>query len=175
MSNPFSGLLSSNFKDTFNNAIDSLLEVGSLTTPCQLFYSPSKETLCYNCIFDPILDRSAGLFNSNGGTVDFADGSVCPVCMGMGKKLAENSEIVHLAVILDSKYWLNTGPDFVQVPDIAAQTLCKIELMPKINNATHMTLTDNSVYDNSRYAKSGFPTMMGLGAHKYILVNWTKA
>jgi hypothetical protein len=95
--------------------------------------------------------------------------------MGMGKKISENTETVHMAVILDSKYWLNTGPDFVQNPNIAAQTLCSIELLPKINNATYMTLTDNSKYDNTRYAKAGFPTMMGLGDMKYILTNWIKA
>ena len=175
MSNPFSGLINANFKNTFTNAIDSLLEIGSLTTPCKLYYNSSKDILCYNCIFDPITDTSSGKFNSYGGTVEFAEGSVCPVCMGLGKKTEDANEIVHMSVILDSKHWLNTGPDFVQASNIAAQTLCKVELISKINNATHMVLLDNSMYDNSRYARSGFPTMMGLGSHNYILVNWIKA
>jgi hypothetical protein len=175
MNNPFSGIITANFKQTFNNAIDSLLERGALTTPCQLSYNSSKETLCYNCIFDPILDRSSGQFNSSGGTVDFPEGSACPICMGVGKKLDDNTtETIHIAVILDSKYWLNTGPEFIHIPNMAAQTLCKIDLMPKINNATYMTLLDNSIYDNTKYYRAGFPTMMGLGSHQYILTNWTK-
>lgn len=174
MNNPFSGLISANFKNTFSNAIDSLLEVGSLSTPCQLTYNTSNETYCHNCIFDPISGQSSGSFNTAGGTVEFPTGSICPVCMGIGKKITVNTEIVHMAVILDSKYWLNTGPDFVQVPNIAAQTLSSIDLLSKINNATYMVLMDNSQYDNTRYAKSGFPTMMGLGDLKYILTNWTK-
>lgn len=174
MSNPFSGLINSAFKDTFTNAIGSLLEVGALSTPCKLTYNSSNESYCYNCIFDPISGKSSGSFNTSGGTVEFPNGSVCPVCMGMGKKFSDNTEVVHMAVILDSKHWLNTGPDFINMPNIAAQTLCGIDLLPKINNATYMTLLDNSQYDNTRYAKSGFPTMMGLGDIKYILTNWTK-
>jgi hypothetical protein len=174
MNNQFSGLINNSFKQIFNNAIDSLLEKGSLTVDCRLEYDTTKYTICYNCIYDPILDRSSGRYNTITGNIPFADQSICPVCMGIGKKLGETTEVVNIAVILDSKYWLNWGSISTQIPNLAAQTLCKIDLLPKINNATHMVLLENINYDSTKYSKADAPTLMGLGDHNYILTNWTK-
>lgn len=174
MSNQFSGLINNSLKQLFNNAIDSILEKGALTVDCRLEYDTTKASVCHNCIYDPILDRSSGKYNISTGNVPFADQSICPVCMGMGKKFGENTEIVTMAVILDSKYWLNWGSVSIQVPNLAAQTLCKVDLLPKINNTTHMVLLQNINFDNTKYSRAGFSTFMGLGDHNYILTNWTK-
>ena len=55
MSNPFSGLISQELKNTFNNAIDSLLEQNALSLPCKIIYDNQINSLyCNNCIFDNI-------------------------------------------------------------------------------------------------------------------------
>lgn len=175
--NHFSGLINQNFKDIFNQAIDSLLEVGALSAPCKLYYNNEFSDLsvfCDNCVYDPISQASAGIFNITDGYATFPNGSVCPVCNGIGKIILDSNEILHLAVILDSKYWLNYGPKNVQIPDLAAQTLCRIEFMPKIVKATSMTMVETYDYSPIMYSKVGTPVPMGFGNHKYILTNWTK-
>lgn len=174
MANVFSGLVNSSFKQIFNDAIDSILQQNSLSTPCKLEYSTTNYVLCYNCNFDSIRDKSSGTYNNSTGTNPFEDGSICPVCMGVGKQQSPNYETVYMAVICDSKYWLNWGPMNLQIPNLAAQTLSKIDLLPKVSNASFMTILDSSQYDNTRYSRAGFPTLMGLGDQNYILTNWTK-
>ena len=177
MSNIFSGLINQEFKNIFNQAIDSLLETGALSVRCRLEYNneyPDNITYCDNCIFDPISQKSSSLFDSANGYAFFADGSVCPVCNGIGKIIFDASEIINLAVILDSKYWLNYGPKNIQIPDLAAQTLCSIELSPKIAKCTSMSIVNTYDYSPIHYSKTGVSVPMGLGDHKYILTNWTK-
>ena len=96
------------------------------------------------------------------------------MCNGVGKMIYDAEEVLYLGVILDSKYWLNWGPKNIQIPNLAAQTLCSISLMPKIQNSTQMVVADNEVYDNNQYSKAGPPIPMGLGQHKFILTNWTR-
>ena len=58
MSNPFSGIITTEFKTLFTNMIDSLLEDDALTVPCRLTYEGTKFTLCTNCVPNPISGRS---------------------------------------------------------------------------------------------------------------------
>lgn len=176
MTNIFTGLINSAFKDIFNQAIDSLLDVGALSIPCRLQYNKeySETSYCGNCIYDPISEASSNTYNNSTGYVSFPNGSICPVCNGFGKIILDSNETVYLGVILDGKYWLNYGPNFVQIPNLSAQTLCKIELSPKIAQATSMVLVDSYDYSPTVYTKLGAPIPMGLGDHKYILTNWGK-
>ena len=50
--------------------------------------------------------------------------------MGFGKTIYDAEEIIHMAAIFDSKYWLNWGPKFVNIPNLAVQTLCNITYLP---------------------------------------------
>lgn len=177
MTNIFSGLINNDFKYIFNQAIDSLLEVGALSTACKLHYNKEhidNSSYCNNCIYDPILECSSNTYNSISGYASFPAGSVCPVCNGFGKVILNTNEIIYMAVILDSKYWLNYGPKNIQIPDLAAQTLCSIQLMPKLLNATSLSLVDSYDYVPILYSKLGAPVPMGLGTHNYVLTNWSK-
>lgn len=173
MSNNFALLLNDSFKNLFNSAIDGILDQHALSTPCNLRYVSTDRIYCNNCIYDPILNRSYNKYNST-GPVSFPEGSICPVCGGQGKIICDTNEIIYMAIIFDSKYWMNWGPQFVQVPNLAAQSLCSITLMPKILNCTAMNLVNVNNYDSGLYSKAGQPTPMGLGEHKYILTNWTR-
>lgn len=174
MSNPFSGLLNTQFKNTFNQAIDAIIEQGSLSVPCILKYNSTDTTYCTNCTFDPILNKSFNEYNGT-GPISFPNGSLCPVCGGFGKIIYDAEETIYMASIFDSKYWLNWGPKFIQIPNLAVQTLCKISLLPKLQNATSVIIdTSISGYGNHLYTKAGEPTPMGLGDHRYILTNWTR-
>lgn len=174
MNNIFSGLLDNTFKNTFNQAIDAIIEEGGLSVPCILKYNTTNTSYCNNCIFDPILQKSFNKYN-NTGPISFPDGSICPVCVGAGKVSYDSEETLYMAAIFDSKYWLNWGPKFVNIPNLAVQTLCNISFLPKIQNATHIIINSNIAnYGNNIYSKAGDPTPMGLSDHRYILTNWTK-
>lgn len=177
MSNIFSGLINQQFKNLFNQAIDGLLEAGALSVACKLQYNseyPDDITYCDNCIYDPILGKSSYNFDNINGYINFPAGSICPVCNGMGKIILDAEDTVYLAVIFDSKYWLNYGPSTIQIPDLAAQTLCSIQLTPRINKATSMSIIGSHDYSPISYSKTGTPVPIGLGDHQYILTNWTK-
>ena len=174
MTNIFSNLLNSQFKNTFNQAIDAIISQGSLSVPCKLKYNSTDTTYCTNCIYDPILNKSFNQYNET-GPLNFPNGSICPVCNGFGKILYDTEETVYMAAIFDSKYWLNWGPKFVQIPNLAVQTLCNISFLPKLENATSIIIdTTIAGYGNYSYSKAGESTPMGLGDHRYILTNCTK-
>lgn len=173
MSNAFSALLNDSFKNLFVEMIDGILDQQALSVQCKLEYETTDSVYCNNCIFDPILDKSFNKYNG-GGPLSFAEGSICPVCGGFGKVVCDSNENIYMAMIFDSKYWMNWGPSFVQIPNLAAQSLSSITLMPKILNTSRMSIVNVNGYDNGYYYRAGQPTPMGLGPHKYILTNWTR-
>jgi hypothetical protein len=175
-SSPFDNIISSEFKNTFNQAIDALLKNNALTVPCTINYSGSKNTTyCNNCKFDNISKLSANIYNGT-GPAPFVDNTICPVCMGMGYKSFDSSEIIYLAVIFDGKYFLNTtSSSVVNIVDGMIQTLCNISYLPKIRNANEIIVDNNiSIYGGYVYQRAGDPVPMGLGDHRYILTTWKR-
>ena len=77
MSNPFSGIISKEFKAIFNNAIDSLLENNALSLPCKIIYDNSiNNTYCTNCVFDNISLLSSNIFNLSQPYTNWANPSL---------------------------------------------------------------------------------------------------
>lgn len=165
-------IITPEMKSLFNSYIDMIVANDGLTVPCTLKYSSTKYSFCNNCVYDNMLNQSSNIYN-NTGPANFPAGTVCPVCGGFGKVDYDSSETIYLAVILDSKYWLNWGPKFVNIPNISAQTLCKVSLLNKINNCVQAVLNTSLPSDNL-YTKAGAPTPLGFGNHDYILTNWTR-
>lgn len=167
-------IITSELKNLFNAHIDMILAQDGLTVPCILKYGSTNKTFCSNCVYDPILDQSLNKYNGT-GPKSFQEGSICPVCGGFGKIDYDSSSSLYMAVIFDSKYWLNWGPKFVTIPNMAAQTLCSIEHLNKINNCTQAILNSSLIDSASNlYTKAGSPTPLGFGSQDYILTNWTQ-
>jgi hypothetical protein len=177
MNNQFNNIITSEFKQIFNNAIDALLKDSALTRRCKLRYSNQFNTsLCNNCVFDSISRLSANIYNGTGPN-PFAEGSICPVCMGMGSYNIDYIEDnVYLACIFDSKYWINKGANInLNIPNGMVQTLCRIELLSKIRAATDMVI-DTSLIDSGNYIyeKAGDPEPVGFGNNSYIITMWKR-
>jgi hypothetical protein len=176
MSNPFSGLISSELKSIFNNAIDSLLENNALSLPCKIIYDNSiNNTYCNNCIFDNISLLSSNIYNGSGPN-PFPEGGVCPVCLGLGQiKNSSSSETIYLAFIFDSKYFLNTNNKVINIPDGSVQSICNINLLNKVKNASEI-IFDNSLTNLShfKYERAGDPEPAGFGDNRYIFTLWKK-
>ena len=175
MTNPFDAAISPAFKNTFNQAIDALLANTALSVPCVLNYATSNISLCSNCLYDPISQRSLNRYNQT-GQAPFADNSICPVCNGYGTIDTAKSETVYLGVIFDSKYWLKWSSNSVNIADGSVQTICNISLLPKIKNAQNMTMDKNiSAYGNYTYVTAGDPQPAGLGDNRYIITMWSRS
>lgn len=175
MTNVFDNIISKEFKQIYNDAIDSLLKENALTIPCKLKYSGQQNTtLCNNCIFDPISKLSANIYNGTGPN-SFNEGTICPVCAGIGLIKTDADEIIHMAVLFDSKYWLNWSSKTVKIPDGMVQTICLSSLLPKIRNANEIIFDTNlEKYGNYTYERAGDPNPIGLGDNRYIITMWQR-
>jgi hypothetical protein len=174
MTNIFEGLISPQFKNTFNQAIDALLADNALSVPCEITYASSNNQLCSNCIYDPMSQRSLNKYNGTGPN-PFPQNSICPVCNGFGFTDSAKTEIVYLAVLFDSKYWFNWSHDSVNIAGGMVQTICNISLLPKLKNAQYITIDKNIAnYGGYTYATAGDPQPCGLGDNRYIITMWSR-
>ena len=170
-------IFSKELKEIYNSAIDQILSKEGLTVPCILRYvGGATITYCNNCIFDPISGLSANQYNGVGPSF-FPDGGICPVCAGAGtgKNYEESSETVNLAVIFDSKYWINWSSKSMNIPDGMVQVICSTSLLPKLRNASEMVIDTTLLpYGNYVYERAGDPTPVGFGQHNYIFSMWKR-
>jgi hypothetical protein len=178
MTNPFSGIISNDLKNVYNNAIDALLENGALTVPCRLRYSGQQnQNFCNNCIYDPISKLSANIYNGSGPN-PFPEGGVCPVCLGNGisdTETVQGSTIVYLAVIFDSKYFLNISNKVLNIPNGTIQTICSINLISQLRNAQDMFVDTNiENYGSYLYERDTDPEPVGFGSNRYIITLWKR-
>jgi hypothetical protein len=170
----FEDIISPAFKQTFNDAINSLLQQGALSVPCMLKYGNSNPVFCNNCIFDSVLNKSSNIYN-NTGPASFPNYSICPICNGDGMVLYDATEVLHLGVIFDSKYFINWNSKTIDIPDGAVQTVCKIEFLPKIKNANSIIFDTNIAdYAQYEYIRDGEPNPCGLGGNSFITTTWKK-
>lgn len=169
-------LIDNNFKALFNQAIDSLLSANALTVPCLIKYNNfHNEILCNNCIFDSISLLSSNRYNGT-GPQSFPENTICPVCLGSGR-LSDytKQEKLYLAVIFDSKYFLNYDNKIINIPKGSIQTISKIDTIHKLRTADEIIFdTDIQAYGNYIYQRSGDPEPCGLGSHDYISIIWTR-
>lgn len=172
--NPFENIISPRLKQTFNDAIDGILSANALTVPCILKYANNAgNTLCNNCLFDSISRASSNTYNGTGPS-PFPDNSICPVCVGMGVTRNDHQETVHLAVIFDSKYFLNWSSKTMNIPNGTVQTICGIDLYYKIKNANEVVFnSDIQKLSTVTYRRAGEPEPCGFGSHRYIITMWT--
>jgi len=172
--NMFDNLLSSSFKKLYNDAIDSLVSSNGLGVPCTLIYESLKQDICNNCNFDPIQNRSSNTYNGS-GPAPFPEFGICPICNGNGIIDMSSNEVIDMALVFDSKYWLNWNSKSVNIADNMAQSICQIKYLPKIQNAQEIVL-DNTIenYGNRRYSRANEPEVCGLGSNRYIITMWQK-
>lgn len=164
-------IITSEFKQLFKNAIDTLIAPNALSSECILKFNNSITELCDNCIYDPITKTSSNLYN-NIGPSSFINGTICPVCMGLGSKQSNNTiRRTNLAIIFDNKYFLNISNKTVHIPDNAIQSICKISEINNIKNCSELIV--NSIPEFS-YERVSDPLPCGLGDQDYIITMWKR-
>lgn len=167
-------IITPQLKALYNEAIDSLIGQNGLAVPCKIIYDSLKRSTCTNCVVDPIQQRSSNKYNGT-GPVPFPNMGICPVCAGYGFIDMSAEETVYLAVIFDSKYWFNWDSKAVNIASNMAQSICNINLLPKLQNAKEIIIDTNvSLYGNRRYSRSSEPEICGFGDNRYIITMWQK-
>lgn len=173
MSNPFSGIISAEFKQLHKNMIDALLEDDALTVPCKFVYTGTKFQQCTNCVYDPIGGKSSNVFLA-GGPQYFHNGQTCPACGGEGVKPVVSSETIYMMVIWDSKSWYTMASNVVRIPEVMIQTMCKKEVYPKIMKVSYIEITDIEGNGTQRFMRHGDPEYLGFNSNDYALTMWKK-
>jgi hypothetical protein len=175
MANPLSGIITAEFKQLFNYAIDALLEDTALTVTCRIYYGTTKNTQCPNCILDNNARVSANQYKP-GGPVSFATGSICPMCGGIGFIASDTSETFNMAIIYgyNRTKFIQTGQNLKEGV-FYVQSVCKLDRFPNLKNAKEAVF-DTSVEGIGKYKfeRYGDPTPVNFGTTPYIVTNWTR-
>jgi hypothetical protein len=172
MVNYFSGIISSDFKALFTDAISALLYDDACTMPCTIYYGITKYEDCVNCVFDPTGNKSSNRFQ-DGGPLPFPFGSICPMCNGNGKRGVESSENINLMVIWDAKEFINVGT--VNDPDGMIQTVTFASNMPTLKRAKELLVaTEISSYNRYRYERVSEPHPCGF-TNEFVECMWRRS
>lgn len=162
----------SQLKTLYNKHIDIILDKTGLTIPCTLVYESTKLTVCPNCIYDSMSKKSSNQYKG-GGPIPFVNGQTCPYCLGVGTTSNQTAEDqTYFAVLTDSKNFVGA----VNIPDIAAQTICSIDYLDSIKKCSKIIFnTDIPNLTNNIFVRANEPAPVGLGDNKYIFTNWKRS
>jgi hypothetical protein len=171
MSNPFDGIISSEFKALFKNMISANLD--GLSLPCLVTYAGTKWTTCPNCLPDNIGGKSSNTYKP-GGPIPFYHG-VCPHCHGEYKIKVEATDTIYLVPIWDSKQWILSNPS-LKVANIAVQTMSSVSTFDNLKRASKIRINTNlDGYGTPDFVKLGDAEPLGLGEDAFILCSWSRA
>lgn len=172
----FDDVLNSDVKKIYKEAIDALISINGLGTPCRLSYNSNITTAtdCNNCLIDPIYKKSMGKYNGSGPRA-FPEGAICPVCNGEGYITINNSEVIYMAILVSEKTWIDIGLDRTKLPNGSLQSISKADTFTKIINSYSMSISDqNGINNNLLYERNGDPTYVGFGSNDYIITMWKR-
>lgn len=168
----FDGLISTAFKQLFNDAIDEILSTTGLTVKCTIVYAGSKSTECPNCLYSPATGKSSGKYKT-GGPISFTTG-ICPYCHGQGRTIDEQTEDFYFGVIWDSKQFIgkagvnNTNNEYVQ-------TISKLSTFDNIKKANYILIdTANEAYSRNKFQRVNEPYFAGFNDGDYIFTLWKR-
>lgn len=158
------------FKNLYKSMIDEILSIHGLTNKCTLYYLGSED-YCNNCIFDRSSNVSSNIYNGT-GPAPFDDYTLCPVCVGAGKVLLnDTTKELYLAVILDSKFFINLSNKLVNIPDGTIQIISDKKHKEDLRKSSYLVVESDP---DTKYEKIQDINLVGLGDLNYIFMNWKK-
>lgn len=165
--NSFYGIISTQFKNTFKQAIDELIR--GCQVPCRVYYPITKYTDCTNCNSlistaspNPFLAGNKGKLTTS-----------CSYCGGTGKIPSESYDDINLCVLFNYKNNREIVPGIIVTPDGDAKTLSKIETIDKIKECKYIVFDTNiESLNKHKFIRDGEPLPLGLGDNSYIITTW---
>lgn len=163
-------IINQDLKNLYKIMIDEILSSHGLTNQCTLYFDGNTD-YCNNCLFDRSVGQSSNVYNGS-GPAPFDDYTMCPVCLGSGKTLLNSSvKEMYLAVILDSKYFINLNNKLVDISNITMQTICSKNYFQDLRSCSYIVIND---HPNTKYERIDDANLVGLGDLDYIIFNWRK-
>lgn len=164
-------IITAEHKRLYKTMINEILSDHGLTNDCILHYQNSSIDYCDNCLFDPVTKVSSNIYNGTGPR-SFIDNTICPECMGAGtKKHNTKTKHITLAIIFDSKYFLNMDSKVVNISDVAMQSICAAKYANDLLNCSALSING---LPNVFYERTSDINLVGLGDLDYIFINWKK-
>jgi hypothetical protein len=164
-------IISEALKNLYKIQINELLSSHGLTNQCTLNFNNGSADYCNNCVYDSISKVSANIYNGS-GPQPFPEYTMCPVCMGLGvKKTNAKTKTIYLAVIFDSKYFINLNSRVANIPDGTIQTICHKNYTLDIRSSSSLSI---STVPNIFYERIEDVNPVGLGDLDYIFTTWKR-
>jgi hypothetical protein len=169
----FDGIITTGMHTLFGDAIDALLEINALSTPCKLIFDDTNTEVCPNCEFDSVSKASAGIYKT-GGPIPFTNGS-CPYCHSIGLVTLDTTVVIYPMVVWTYKDWIGAKPDNTFIPYSIAQTITKMVTLQDIKRAKQIWLsTDQDEYTKHTFERTCDPFTIGFGTTVYVICNWKR-
>lgn len=176
MANPFAGLIDDALLTAFDNAIDAVIE--GCEAPCKFVYPSTRYETCDECIGSD--DRVISPNPHLPGPKNKNNYNTCSSCGGTRQKPVENSEIISMPVIWDSKSFFHVASQ-VKYAEGYIQTICSIEFIDKIKKCQNI-IPNTGIQDvvNNQYTRDGEPEPLGFRVNSstnkgYVLTMWKKS
>lgn len=172
MSNPFSGIITSEMKTLHKNMIDALLYDDACTVACRLIFEGSLHNSASPSIgVDPLGNKPPSVFPHGGPWFNNVGPS------GSGYEPNEETTTINMMVIWDSKDWIRTSfaQSLVNAPEVYVQTITFASNLTLLKQADKMVV-DTTLETQARYTftRHGEPEPCGFGANTHIVTMWKK-
>lgn len=134
----------------------------------------ANNILVNNCIADPIGNKSSNRWKT-GGPIPFANGSICPLCSGDGKRAEDTYDTIKLLCNWEPKKFWNPVPSLnLRKGKGILQTKGFISDMPKILKADHLIFqTSMEPYLDNKYKLISEPgDRSNIIQNRYFVCTW---
>ena len=173
LANPFDGIITTELKTLYKQAIDEILSDSACSTPCRFYYIGQKYEDCTNCVGGVIGNKGYNPYY-HGGMGRMPSQQPCAHCDGTGKRLVETTYDDYMCTIWDYNKWIRVGN--VSVPEGRVQTICGVDLISHVRNCQYVLFnTDLEEYTRHRFTLDGEPNPCGFGEDAYIISLWKRA
>ena len=156
--------------DKYKEAVDKMTS-DWFGVNCRVYY-PAIKTICPNCDFNTLTQRSNNTYKS-GGPIPF--NGICPYCNGDGYTNEETSEVIKMRCYFNKKDWVKVNVP-IEIKDGMVQTIGFMSDAPKCLRSSRVILnSDQERFLSNDYKLSGYPTPHGFKKDLYFVAFWEKA
>lgn len=170
MSDPFSGLIDSYLRDTYNQGEIEMWR--GLAVPCTLIL-PSVEIPC-DC--SPVaIGGFPGHYTQHGLPVPVFAG-ICPNCGGSGFRQVSETEEIRMQINIDPRNFLGVfKPMIVESPQNFLESKARLQDLPSILKCVEIVINTNlQGYTGYRYSRASEGVPSGMFQNKFCHILWKR-
>lgn len=171
MTNPFTGIISTQIKQLFKDGVTEIIR--GCSVQCQLRYYTTKYDTDTTAAFDPIGKKQPNK-SMSGGQVPFSHSQPSAMSDAEKRKGTVQTVNIDMCVYWDIKKFYPMSIQ-VNVKDGYVQTMCSIDHLEDIKKAAELVV-DTALTPRIRYTfeRVGEPEPAGLGESSFLLTLWKR-